>query len=176
MSRSVTLAATAPVAWAAVRRALDARGDAILGVPGETPGTYERSLSSRLTTAGTAVAHPVVVLVHGRYGNVVEGNVSWDIGLQAPAHEGRFPTFEGVLALRARGQDACDLELRGTYEVPLGIAGRVGDRVLGQRIVTDSLEGFLHDLARELEVFAATEAGHAAPAGRAEEPPDLYIG
>lgn len=64
--------------------------------------------------------------------------LSWE-----PAQGGPFPRFSGKLTVQADDDyDHCAIALRGTYEPPLGAAGKVFDAAVGRTIA--------HATAREL--------------------------
>ena len=66
---------------------------------------------------------------------------------------GRFawlPAFDGELDVGPASGGA-NVRLRGTYTVPLGVLGRVGDTVAGGRIARRSLAGLVERLAARLE-------------------------
>lgn len=73
---------------------------------------------------------------------------------------GPFPTFAGTLAIEADEEyTSCRLALVGSYEPPLGIAGKVFDTVLGHRIALATARDLLGRLAEYIEqCYADTEA------------------
>ena len=63
-----------------------------------------------------------------------------------------LPTFVGELVLRAEGSGRTDVELHGSYRVPLGpVVGRFGDTLVGRRIARQSLADLLARAARRLD-------------------------
>jgi hypothetical protein len=60
-----------------------------------------------------------------------------------PVDGGPFPTFEGTLSLEADADyEGCAIVLRGSYDPPLGVAGRTFDAAVGRQ--------FARATAREL--------------------------
>ncbi len=75
-----------------------------------------------------------------------------------PANGGPFPTFDGTLTVRAdEDYTTCALELRGTYEPPLGIPGTMFDSVLGSRIASATAREFLKEIGTSIEERHRTE-------------------
>lgn len=65
----------------------------------------------------------------------------------APSHGGPFPTFSGTLTVRAdEDWNVAALELAGTYEPPLGPAGKAFDAVLGSRIARSTAKALLAEI------------------------------
>ncbi len=64
-------------------------------------------------------------------------------------HPRLFPTFDGGIELRARGE-ATEVRLVGSYAPPLGSVGRFADGVAGHRVVVASLEALLDRIVERL--------------------------
>lgn len=95
------------------------------------------------------------------------------------SHEHLLPTFVGEFECTA-DHPGCRLVLRGSYTVPLGPAGAVGDHLAGRRVAQRVLDDHLVLVAKRLDE-AARRTGAAArersPAGSDEGPgPENYIG
>jgi hypothetical protein len=93
-----------------------------------------------------------------------------------------FPAFIGELAVSKACTDS-SLRLSGTYTVPLGVVGRLGDRVVGWRFARRSLEAFLDRLAERLETEVERRrqsAPWSSPDSVAppewDRHPEIYIG
>jgi hypothetical protein len=69
---------------------------------------------------------------------------------RATGRERVLPAFDGALEVTAvrRGTS---LRLKGTYTIPMGVVGRVGDAVGGRRVARKSLSVLVGRLARRLE-------------------------
>lgn len=68
--------------------------------------------------------------------------VSW-----VPAEDGPYPTFSGRLIVWSEDRpEESFIELRGTYEPPLGDAGRFFDAAIGNLIAKRTARTFLTDL------------------------------
>lgn len=74
---------------------------------------------------------------------------------EAAEHPQLFPTFDGGFEARAVG-DETELRLVGSYAPPLGALGRFADGVVGNRLVTASLEALLNTAAERLAAAIAT--------------------
>lgn len=108
-----------------------------------------------------------------RDGDTVVLPVQW----QPTSHAHVLPAFAGQFELTA-APPGTRLVLRGTYTIPLGPAGRVGDRVAGRRLAQRVLDGHLEAVAERIDQ-AAQEA--AAAALKAPDPddgpgPENYLG
>ena len=70
----------------------------------------------------------------------------------APHGGGPYPTFDGTLTVRAdENWDVAALELSGTYDPPMGIAGKVFDAVVGARLAAATAKELLAHLGRSIE-------------------------
>jgi|SRR5665213_2065186 len=88
-------------------------------------------------------------------------NLTW-----APHGGGPFPTFSGTLTVRAdEDWNVSALEIKGSYEPPLGPAGMAFDRLLGSRLAELTAKALLAQIGdRLIAHYRATEA--AKPATR----------
>jgi hypothetical protein len=69
-----------------------------------------------------------------------------------PSDGGPFPEFNGALTVRAdEDYTTCALELRGTYEPPLGVPGAMFDTILGSRIASATAREFLKEIGMQIE-------------------------
>ncbi len=71
-----------------------------------------------------------------------------------------FPIFTGTLGLEAATPKACALTLDGTYEPPLGIAGKVFDAALGRRIAEATAEQLLKEIGGSIELGYVQDEPH----------------
>ena len=69
--------------------------------------------------------------------------MGWDPGADEP-----FPSFEGRMILWSETPAQTCLELRGTYEPPLGGPGKVFDDALGRALAKSTARNFLLTLAQ----------------------------
>lgn len=75
-----------------------------------------------------------------------------------PSNGGPFPDFDGTLTVRAdEDYTTCALELRGTYEPPLGAPGAMFDAVLGSRVASATAREFLKEIGGRIEERYRTE-------------------
>ncbi|HET9029896.1 MAG TPA: hypothetical protein VFN49_06935 [Candidatus Aquilonibacter sp.] len=101
-------------------------------------------------TAGPALEKDVV-LTYGHGTDPLHFDQPWTVRW-APSNGGPFPTFNGTLTVRAdEDYSTCALELRGTYEPPLGAAGAMFDTVLGSRIASATARELLREVGSRIE-------------------------
>jgi hypothetical protein len=72
--------------------------------------------------------------------------ISWE-----PKGGGPYPRFEGSLELRVADAASCIMELSGSYDPPLSVAGKAFDAAVGRRIAAASVEAFLTTLRDAIE-------------------------
>ena len=86
-------------------------------------------------------------------------NVTW-----TPHGGGLFPTFSGTLTVRAdEDWNVSAIELKGTYEPPLGAAGKAFDMLLGSRLATATAKALLAQIGDRLMAhYRAIEAAKTA--------------
>lgn len=74
----------------------------------------------------------------------------WHIGWE-PEAGGIYPSFSGELTVRAdEDYDSAVLELTGSYTAPLGAAGAVFDKAVGQKIASSTMQALLAKIAAEM--------------------------
>lgn len=69
-----------------------------------------------------------------------------------------FPVFDGIVEVVADNGHST-LRLEGGYTAPLGLLGRVGDRLVGRRAAEATAEAFTRHLAERLDAAADDERG-----------------
>lgn len=75
-------------------------------------------------------------------------NLNDEIALRWEPESGQmFPVFDGTLTLWNETPEKTNVELRGTYEPPLGAAGKVFDDAVGRAIALQTARQFLFALA-----------------------------
>jgi hypothetical protein len=144
---------------------------------------HDRRITTELGVdlgAGASV-HQEVILQLGD-ARSTERRVAVPVAWQAAGRERLFPAFNGQLeAFESR--PGTRLRLKGTYTVPLGVIGRIGNGVVGWRLARRSIEDLLARLARRVEA----EAKHRRESVRQRSAPkpsslpawersELYIG
>lgn len=67
-----------------------------------------------------------------------------------PALPRLFPAFCGALTVRPKGRGAW-LRIRGSYEPPLGAAGRLFDVIAGRALALRTLDRLLREIVRDVE-------------------------
>lgn len=70
-----------------------------------------------------------------------------------------FPEMDAELAIYPLSKDETQLDLRGTYEPPLGPLGSMLDAVVGHRIAEASVHRFLAEIAALLSTELGARAG-----------------
>lgn len=136
---------------------VDRAASVLTGVPGTLfepdapPGTREAGrfrLGLRVDVAErTTLWHEVVVEVRGATCTARGGTL--DLHLQPVGHRTLLPVFDGVLEVRGDGTES-RLMLRGQYDLPLGVIGRVSAALGGRRWAERFLEHFLAEVANRL--------------------------
>jgi len=86
-------------------------------------------------------------------------NVTWE-----PRPGGVYPSFSGTLTVRAdEDYTGSILELAGAYAPPLGVAGALFDKALGQKIASVTMGELLAKIAeRMMERYEREEAAKAS--------------
>ena len=85
-----------------------------------------------------------------------EGEAWIPISWHPAAHAHLLPSFSGVIDVVAAG-DGAELAITGTYGIPLGVLGKLGDGVVGQRVARRSLRGVVEAMAQRLDAHAALD-------------------
>ena len=100
---------------------------------------------------GTEGVEKDVLVTYGVGKDPLHFDQPWTVQWK-PANGGPFPQFNGTLTVRAdEDYTTCALELRGTYEPPLGVPGAMFDTVLGSRIASATAREFLKEIATRIE-------------------------
>jgi hypothetical protein len=101
-----------------------------------------------------------LVLKHARaYAGYEVMEIKWR------AHDGGlYPIFRGTLTVEDETGKYCRLDLDGSYEPPLGLAGAVFDSVLGHHIAVGVARELLNEIKTGLEQ-AFNSGATAEPAG-----------
>lgn len=149
-------------ASASVRAPLAIAADLLRNDPGavfvDGPTTVEQRRARRFSVpVGAAVGSGTALeqLVELEIGTVrVEGGTATvPLRWEPAGHQRLLPTFVGELVLRAGGSGRTDVELNGSYRVPLGpVVGRFGDTLVGRRIARQSLGSLIARAALRLDL------------------------
>lgn len=115
--------------------------------PGQPPRSFHASVSVQLGT-GTTVEQEVEVHA-GRVCERDDGALTMALRW-VPERSRAFPSFDGELrVLPGRGRRT--LELEGSYHVPFGPVGLVGDVAAGRRVAQRSLDQLVVEVGRQLD-------------------------
>jgi hypothetical protein len=106
-----------------------------------------------------------VALTFGLHEDVLEGGRRHDeVRLRWKSGSQLLPDFHGTLRFRIEAARTRVL-LEGSYDVPLGVLGRLFDRVAGRRIARASLQEVADHIALHLtQCERAWRAAHPVPA------------
>lgn len=89
------------------------------------------------------VAIPIALTVH-KHSTQPDG---FEVSLSAVNSPAAFPTFQGMMCVKADGTSESVLHLDGTYEVPLHLVGRLLDATVVAGVAMRTLENFVDDIA-----------------------------
>ena len=148
-------------ASASVRASLGAAADVLRNDPGaifvDGATTVDQRRARRFAVpvgaaVGSGTGIQQLVDLHVGTVGVEGGTVTVPVRWEPAGHQRLLPTFDGELVLRAGGSGRTDVELHGSYRVPLGpVVGRFGDTLIGRRIARQSLGDLLDQAARRLD-------------------------
>ena len=92
-----------------------------------------------------------VVVTYDRSTDPLHFDQPWGVHWK-PSGGGPFPDFDGTLTVRADDDyTTCALELRGTYEPPLGAPGAMFDAVVGSRVASATARELLKEVGTKIE-------------------------
>jgi len=86
-----------------------------------------------------------------RHGHAYPGYEVMEIELR-PHGGGPYPHFTGTLTVEDDGRNCCRLDLNGTYDPPLGVAGAVFDAVVGHGIAVAAIRHLLGEIKTAFEL------------------------
>jgi hypothetical protein len=183
MQRPIEVATPVPVAFARARDVLLDDLGAVFGEAFTVDGQNRSRIPAELSVdlgAGASLHQDVRVQL-GVAQSTVTG-VIVPVAWHASGRERLFPTFKGELAA-FEAHTGTLLRLDGTYSVPFGVIGRIGNGVVGWRLARRSLVALLERLAGRLEAEAERrrQAAVRRPPRNPVAPPDwerseMFIG
>ena len=171
MERTITATGVVHAGSDELRAVLRDRPGAVLGPPDPNRAPDARRWTTELavrTRGGSSVGHEVEVELD-RVRSDADG---FDVALQwrPTAHDAVLPSFTGRLRIEPAtpgATRASTVRLEGSYHVPLGPLGAVGDRVVGHRLAEESVAELLADVTARLK---REVLGHPRTVHRSERP------
>jgi hypothetical protein len=137
-------------AYAEVRDALLADPLAIFAKATSATGTGAKlEVKIGALEVGADVAIEVHRIVTAR-SPIDKPSTQIEIRWTAAKRPGLFPTLTATLAIYALSPTETQLELSGTYEPPLGIAGEALDAIALHRVAEQSVTNFVREVAQYL--------------------------
>lgn len=133
MERTIEATTTVRGAHARVRGVLvDDPGSVLCETCSEKQRRARRFLTQlAVEIGGGASVHQEVEIHLGAPGP--EAGFTVPVSWKATGHESLYPTFDGALQA-SPDRSGTRLTLKGTYHLPLGTLGRVGDKVAGRKL------------------------------------------
>jgi hypothetical protein len=178
MQRPIQSSATAEVPFAKAREVvLDDLGALFGDVPAvHVEGVRVASMDLGVTLGAGASVHQAVAL-RVAPPRALENGLILPLSWRASGHDRLLPTFEGELEISKR-RSLTRVRLAGTYTVPLGLVGRVGDGVVGWRVARRSIDALVERVARRLESAVRSRAimVDARPDRGIVRHPEIYVG
>lgn len=152
MQRSIEVSRELRVSTAAAASVVAHATARVLGTSGTTAGDGVYRVVLHVDSRNDSVRHAAEVALTAS-GDVGDNTHRWVVTI-GPLGATRFlPNFAGALAIGQRDARTV-LALSGTYRPPLGALGAFGDGLLGHRLVRQSLERFLGEVAERIELEA----------------------
>lgn len=116
-------------------------------------------LELRVPFGGSYLAHDVTFVTWERpelagYSRI---GVGW-----SPRHGAPYPRFTGTIGAEDDGDGFCRLDVSGTYQPPLGLAGQAFDAALGHRVAEATARDLLGRLKALLEQAYAAQRSASA--------------
>lgn len=118
--------------------------ETILKEYGQRPGAANLALNMQdmHVPLETLIAVPVCVVVKAGL-----SRNEWQLSICAAVKPQLYPTFEGQLRLLDAAACGAQIQLEGTYVVPLGAVGHAIDVTLLRGLAESSLHRFVRDLS-----------------------------
>jgi hypothetical protein len=163
MERSIQAEMTIPVAFARARKVLEDDPDAVFN---EVPRTRVRGAKRFRSVLGVDLGGGASlqqeVSVQLGVPRATEARFVLPLTWQATGRKRLLPAFEGELEASTAPVGTA-LRLVGTYSVPLGAVGRLGDRVVVERFARRSLRALVERLAVRLRSDVERRASSPGP-------------
>jgi copper chaperone CopZ len=138
--------------FAEVGQLLASAPERVVGHPGEAAAPRERLSDLHVRRAGIDMSRDVQITI----GGIVLDEDAARLGLrwEDARRPKLFPVLEAALELApltAGRHDITQVGLVGRYRPPFGRLGTVADTLAGRRVVMESVERFIDDLAERIE-------------------------
>ena len=150
MQRPIEVASSVGVGFAQVCEVL-ADDPGVVSGDGVTTHRYPPRRIVLGVDLGSGTSVHQEVLVRLGVAQTTESGLVVPLAWEATGRRRLFPTFAGELEA-SDADDGTRLRLHGTYTVPLGVVGRLGNGVVGWRLACRSLDALLIGLGRQVEV------------------------
>lgn len=111
----------------------------------------------KFTALGFEIGKNVTVKVthvekHAHAPKIADRATELKLEWQAETNAALFPSMHATLLIYPLSPEETQLELRGTYDPPGGLAGDIADRLVGHRVAEATAHRFLEDVAARLSV------------------------
>jgi hypothetical protein len=152
MEREIDVSAVAGVAPARARKVFMDNPGIALSERFSEEQRRSREFETELTAElGSGASVHQKVLIQLGAPQLIEGVLLIPVRWHAIGRERLFPAFEGELEVSSQKPPGTRLRLIGSYTVPLGPVGQVGEGIGGHRIATQSVTRYVEDVARRVE-------------------------
>ena len=153
MEREIDVAAVVRAAPARVRKVFIDDPGAALSECCSAEQSRSREFHAELTAElGSGASLHQEVLVQPGAPQLIDNVLVMPVRWHAIGRERLFPAFEGELEVSSQKPPGTRLRLSGSYTVPLGPLGQVGEGIGGHRVATQSLTRYIEAIARRVEI------------------------
>ena len=113
--------------------------------------------------AGSDVSKAIVI-THEELEEYAPGTHRLRVAWHATDHEDWYPVMVGELEFSglATRPPRCEVAFIGHYKPPLGFVGAIADRLVGHRIATEAVAGFVKDVCARISRAIANQAASDA--------------
>ncbi len=173
MDRTITAQAIARVSFRRAAEFVRKPSSGLFGDHVDSDAPSRRCFRTSMTAeapGGMTVGHDVDVEILAIRSE--EDRVDIDLAWAPTGGGSTLPSFTGTLHASRGDGLTTQLELEGSYRVPLGPLGRFGDGVMGNRVARRSVTDLLDRMATRIEA-RALDASTRAQVTPTPRPPDM---